>query len=77
MNRILKLPDRLIDELFYRCKLIYMEHDFNQALSGEGIEDMREEKDQSQFFLEFINETPKEDILKNLKDIEEEAKIQR
>jgi len=75
-DRILRLPDELIDELFFRCKLIYMEHDLNQALPDEGIEDIREEKNQSQFFLEFINETPKEDILKNLKDIEE-AKIQR
>lgn len=66
-NKILKLPDKLIDELFFRCGFIYSEHTM-KALSQENIDDIRNDERTIEFSL--LSETPKKDVLKNLEDIE-------
>jgi DNA-binding PadR family transcriptional regulator len=80
-ERILKLPDELIDELFYRCGFIYSGMAFVtgdgksfKALYDGAIEEIRDEV----YFLEnsLLSETPMKEILKNLEDLEKEVKNQ-
>jgi hypothetical protein len=72
-QRILKLSDKFIDELFYRCGFIYEPHKF-KALNEENIEEIRSNDGTIEFSL--LMETPKEDVLKNLEDIEKDTKNQ-
>ena len=81
-KRILKLPDKLIDELWYRCGLIYekpkaiLYKDKNKdfkAIFDKQLEDLRKEKEISETVLTFLAETPLKDILDNLDKIENET----
>lgn len=69
-QRILKLSDKLIDELFYRCGFIYEPHKF-KALNEDNIEEIRNDEKEIEFSL--LIETHKKDVLKNLEDLEKEA----
>ena len=70
-DRILKLPDRLIDELFYRCGFIYMPHTM-KALNDDVLEEIRNDEKTVEFSL--LAETHKIEVLENLNKIEKEAK---
>jgi len=73
-NRIAKLRDGLIDTLFYRCGLIYSEHDKNfKALNSSLLQELKKEKENSAAICELLLETPFEEVLTNLKKIEMEA----
>ena len=79
-ERIASLPDALIDELFYRCGLIYAKpkeaiiypdknKDF-KAIYDELLEELHKLKEGSQAIYTLLAETPIKDVLKNLEDIE-------
>jgi len=70
-NRILKLSDRLIDELFFRCGFIYQPHTM-KALNEDNLEEIRNNENEIEFTL--LMETPKKDVLESLEQIEKEVK---
>jgi hypothetical protein len=71
--RIVKLSDKMMDELFFRCGFIYADHRAPlKALLVEEIEAIRH--DSGALRSSLLAETPMEEVLKNLKDIEEENK---
>jgi hypothetical protein len=81
IERILKLSDKLIDELWFRCDLIYERpksflykdnNKYFKALIDDLIDEMRKDKEDSTTFLTLINQTRLGDIMTNLDDIERE-----
>jgi hypothetical protein len=74
-ERILKLSDNEIDELCFKCGLVYTVRDSDyKALSSELIEEFREDKENSQMFWTLIGETPLKEIFQNLGIVEKESK---
>jgi DNA-binding MarR family transcriptional regulator len=65
-DRIVRLPDNLIDELYFRCGFIYPDHTM-KALSQKEIDEIREN---SRVVEGLLLETPMEEVVKNLDDIE-------
>jgi len=86
-ERILKLPDKLIDELWYKCGFIYQRpkeailyEDKNKdfkAIFDELIEELRKLKEGSETLISFLSETPKKDVLERLSKIEDEMKSKK
>lgn len=74
IERILKLSDNLIDELFYRCHLIYhvKRKSKFKALNDELLDEIKEEEHGNTTLITLLTETHIKDILTNLKKIEEE-----
>ena len=66
VDRIVSLPDNLIDELYFRCGFIYAGHTM-KALSQKEIDEIRKD---AKFVEGLLIETPMDDVLRKLDDIE-------
>lgn len=81
-ERILKLSDKKIDELWYRCGFIYdrpkpaiIYEDKNKdlkALYDDALDDIKKWKEESEILETFLTETSIKEVLKNLEEIEKE-----
>jgi DNA-binding MarR family transcriptional regulator len=65
-DRIVSLTDNLIDELYFRCGFIFAGHTM-KALSQKEIDEIRKD---SKFVEGLLLETPMDELLRNLDDIE-------
>lgn len=78
-ERILKLSDKQIDELWFRTGFVYQRpksiyypdknKDF-KAIFDEQIEELRKEGEKSETLWTFLSESPIKEVLKNLEDVE-------
>jgi hypothetical protein len=78
-ERIIRLPDNLIDELWFRCDLVYEKpksiaypdaNKYYKALYDDIFEEIREEKEFSHALWTLLMETPLGSVLQNLDDVE-------
>ena len=71
--RVLKLPDALIDEFFYKCKLIYSRRDYTfRALHHLLLLDLKKNRESSEIMITLFSEHKISDVLKALEKVEEE-----
>ncbi len=74
-KRVAKLPETLIDELFYRCGLIYSRRDYSlRALHHLQLLEIRKKKEESEPLTTLLSETTIKEVLENLDRLEEEFK---
>ncbi len=72
-KRVLKLPDVLIDDFFFKCNMMFGRRDYNfKALHHIQILQIRESKEGSEAFALLFSERKKGQIERSLKDVEEE-----
>ena len=81
-ERISKLSDKDVDELWFRCDLIYAKpkaaaiskgknKDF-KAIPDDALKELRKNNEESESLLTLLGESHIKDVLKNLEEIEDE-----
>ena len=69
IDRVVKLPDESIDELFYSLGIVFVDHKKYKALLDDDIEDIRKNRSKS-VISSLLSEAPIGDIMDKLKELE-------